>query len=254
MTTTTFARRHNSGHSSGQVIAAGFINDIDYFVDVDNLQAGPAVGADFTILNNGHVLASCARCVVVTMFNANSGAARTIAVRIEGVNQFGDAVSETLDFAGGAGAVNTTYWMSSQWAYIYITRVQYLSRAGGGVQANDRLDVGLVGVNATAAGTRVATNGAAGAKAFGLPMPIGDDAALGALPANDFPRQITGVSLKHDNVGAITYQAMTRGAEFAVDQVHSTLNPEEDLLLTGSTAGAGNASVLYVWVHTTRGD
>src|SRR5688572_17430999 len=208
-----YARGDSSGAPPAQLTVRYFIDDIDRFVDVNDLSAGPAVGANFTRLvdTTGELVA---RVLCVTMFNANSGSARGIVVRIRGLNQFGESVQEYLDF--GAPAANTTSIMFTRFAYVALGEVQYNSRNGAAVQANDRLEVGVTYAVGTAAGTHVATNGAGATdyKAFGLPARISAADGIGATVAADFPTQILGAVIAQDAAGVEIPTFMSRAGDF----------------------------------------
>ena len=247
MTVSNWARLHNASLMARQLVVTQILDDIDYLVDVNDLNAGPAVGANFVLLNNGLNPDPLARCVVVTMVNDAAGAARTIRVRLEGVNQFGETVVEELDFAGGAGLAATTYVLVSRRAYLYLTRIQYVSRAGGAVQANDRLDVGITRVPGTVVGTVIA-NGSVGHKGFGLPIPVIEDTLLGAVIALDFPTQIFGSITTEAGTGISTVAAMSKAGDFGVDVAHSTMAPDEDLAVTVGIIE------MRLWIQTNRGE
>lgn len=217
------------------------IDDIDRFVDVNDLSAGPAVAADFTLLVDGVVPGMVARCLCVTMFNANSGADRGISVRIRGMNQFGTSVQETVTFP--SKAVNTTNIMFTRNAYRAVSSVTYLARTGGAVQANDRLDVGLAVVAGTAAGTHDATNGAGATdyKAFGLSVPIASADGLGTVVAADFPTQVNGDVLTEDGTSGVqTWAAMSKANDFKCDATYHTITPDEEFV---AALGAGASAI-----------
>src|SRR3990170_711162 len=181
-----------------QLVVRFATDDIDVFVDVNNLSAGPAVGADFTILPaglEGVVPDPMARCLCVTMVNDGAGVARGISIRIRGMSQFGISVQETVTFPNKAAG--TTNIMFTRNAYKLVSQITYMARTGGAVQVNDRLDVGLATLAGTAAGTHDATNGAGATdyKAVGLPLAISAADGIGTAVAAVVPTQIHGVVL-----------------------------------------------------------
>src|SRR5688572_14672964 len=120
-----------------QLVVYPTLNDIDCFVDNNDLATAPAVGAAFTMLLGGLVPDPMARCVSITMFNANSGSARGITLFLRGRNQFGRNVSEFVVFANkNANTTNITF---SRHAYSHLATVTYIARTGGAVQTNDRV-------------------------------------------------------------------------------------------------------------------
>lgn len=229
-----WSRNDGSAMSPGSLAFRYLVNDIDRFVDVNDLSAAPAVGADFTRLVDGVIGEMVARCLCVTMFNANSGAARGITVRVRGLNQFGQSVEEYLDF--GTPAANTTSIMFTRFAYKALDSVNYVERAGGAVQANDRLDVGVTCIAGTAAGTHVASNGAGATdyKAFGLPARISATDGIGTVAAADFPTQVDGCVIAQDAGGIQSWAGISRGNDFKCDATYHTMTPDEEFVLSAN--------------------
>src|SRR5688572_26294309 len=91
---------------SAQLLIVPLVDDIDRFVDVNDLATAPALGADFTPLVGGLIPEACARVLCITMFNANSGAARGITIRLWGKDWDGVPRTELITFT--AKAANTT--------------------------------------------------------------------------------------------------------------------------------------------------
>lgn len=230
-----------SGAASVQIRARYTMDDIDRYVDVNDLSAGPAVGADFTLLVNGLNPDPMARCLCVTMVNDAAGADRGISVRIRGLNQFGISVQETVTFPNKAAA--TTNIMFTRNAYRFISQVTYMARTGGAVTANDRLDVGQAVLAGTAAGTHDASNGAGATdyKAFGLPTVISPQDGLGALVAADFPTQIHGTIITEDGTSGVqTWAAISRANDFKCDPVFHTITTDEEFV---AALGAGASAI-----------
>lgn len=228
------------------------IDDIDRFVDVNDLSAGPAVGSNFTLLVDGLVPDPMARCLCVTMFNANSGTARGLTVRIRGLNQFGVNVEENVVFADKA--INTTNITFTRNAFFSINNIQYVARTGGAVQANDRVDVGMTCVAGTAAGTFDSANGSASTdyKAFGIAVPLSSADGLGTVVAADFPTQVHGTILTEDGTSGVqTWAAMSRANDFKVDTTFSTLTPDEEFV-AALGAGASNIEAFFTYSLNTR--
>src|SRR5687767_5768484 len=113
---------------SVQLDVVPLVDDIDRFVDVDDLATAPAVEAFFTPLVGGLIPEACARVLCVTMFNANSGAARGISLRIWGKCWDGKVRSEVITFT--AKAANTTNITFTRYAYVHFAAAKYLSRNG----------------------------------------------------------------------------------------------------------------------------
>jgi len=227
-------------------------DDIDFFVDVNDLSAAPAVGADFTILPAGYkgmVPDVMARCLCVTYFTANTGAARGITLRIRGLNQFGQGVEETVTFA--TKAKNTTNITFTRNAYRVLSQVTYMAQEGT-VNANDRVDIGLAVLSATAAGTHDATNGSGSTdyKAFGVHLPVLYHEALGTAADGDYAIQIHGHILAEDGTSGVqTWAEMSKANDFNYSDTYAVLTPDEEFV-AALGAGASNVGMVVTTLPT----
>lgn len=234
--------RHFPTISSQQRTYRFVTDDIDRLVAVTDLSAGPAVGADFTLLNAGLTGDPCPRVLTATIVNANSGDSRGIVIDVYGITEMGPR-RERLDF--GTQALNTSWHMFTRNAFRVVTRVVYVSRNGGAVASNDTVRLGAVHASGTLVGTLVTTNGAAAGryKGVGLPVPVtGGTDNVGAASA-DFQSEILGCFVAEDGTsGVSTNTILSRGNEFLVDNGYSVLVPDEEFAAT-----AGNIA-LEIWV------
>lgn len=231
-----------------QLRVVPILDDIDCFVDNNDLEAGPAVGADFTPLLGGKIPDTCARCLSVTYFVANSGSARGVTVRIRGIDQFGANVEEFITFA--AKAANTTNITYTRHAYTHLASVTLCEQTGT-VGTNDRLDVGLAWTSGVAAGTHDATNGSAATdyKTVGIPCAVSATDGFGAVDQLDFPVQVRGVIYAEDATSGVTTRtAIGVGGDFGIDTTYQTIRLDEEFVLSG----AGNHEALLYFIPNRR--
>jgi len=223
-------------------------DDIDRLVDTNDVSAGPAVGADFTLLVAGSVGGAVARCLTVTMA-LQAGTARGFIIDIYGADQWGQPIRERVNF--GTQDVSTTYYMHTRKAFLYVNRVNFVGWNGAAPVASDRLDVGIVHVAGTLSGTLITTNGAAAGryKGVGLPIPVATSGTntLGAASAG-YESEIIGCYVAEDGTsGVSTNTILVRTGEFTVDGENSVFVPAEIFVAT-----AGNIS-LSLWIASKRG-
>jgi hypothetical protein len=219
-----------------------------------------------TVLAGGLNLQGWPQCLTATMNLVGVGAGtRGASYRIEGVNQFGEPVMETLDFAARAGtgpAPGTSFYrMFSRYAYRYVTSVTKLTTYNSGnLSGSDTFSLGWTletildgGLGATT--TSILTNltdGSNSAKqryAFALPIPVSTGTNAAGAASTGFQTEITGTvaSLNLSN-------ELDRGAGFFVDTAYSVFIPS-DAQVPIAGPGAGARPYLYsIHVQSNRGE
>lgn len=268
-----WARKHDPALSckTATIIIGDEDAKFTFFINASTITSGSQsyTAAGGTIANGGRAFCH-PKCLTLTMNLVGAGAGtRGAKYRITGANQFGDTVTEDVDFGNQAGTGTTTadssyYRMYTRNAFRYITSVEKVavnSSGNLGVSDNFSLGVTLQTVNqggsttTTSVLTNITTalggsNSANQRMAMALPIPVSSGTGASGASSTGFESEICGMGSSLALSGPLD-----RGTGWFVDVPYSTFIPQSTPnQLPGPGPLSGGFYLYVIQVQTNRGE
>lgn len=187
------------------------------------------------------------RVVTFNYVTVNAGSARTLTIRVTGINQFGETVTEDIVISQ---AINLTRVYFTRFAYIALVSVALVAGTNTSSGGSDTLSAGIVALTGTAGTAGTQANGASAThfQGFGLPIQVKNTLSA-AAPTTIDQVEVRGYSISETAAAASTRAALNRGAGFLVDAQFSVMVPQETFVLTGD-----GLREVRITVQTNRGE
>lgn len=200
-----------------------------------------------------------ARIVTFSYFTFNAGSARTLTIRVTGIDGYGETRTEDIVISQ---AINLTRAYFTRFAYLAVTSVQLVSGTNVSSGGSDTLAAGIVLTAAVAGTAGTQANGASATHFKGFQLPIQPATNMSAVSITTLAQvEVTGMSIKHGIAATADWVYATpisRAGDFLIDNQFGIMVPDEDPVLVavdGSAAPADDAVVGFLLhVQTNRGE